>query len=98
MKYYFDFELLSVFCFSQVKLQSLLLKLQRQDSEQQPVQNQNGQIDENTEPINKRRKTIQNENSEDSSSANPGGVVSGNGVTAFPVLSSELKVYDKNIK
>lgn len=78
----------------QVKLQSLLLKVQLHESEQS-VKNQNGQTDENTEPSNKRRKTLQNENSEDSSTNNSGN---GSGPTTLTILSSELRVYDKNIK
>ena len=77
----------------QVHLQSILLKVHRQDSEL-PALVQNGQIDENTEPSSKRRKQ-QNENSDDA-----GGMIVSNGVItpSFPVLTSELKIIDKNIK
>ncbi len=90
-----------IISFFQAKLQSLLLKVHQSDSEQ-PVQSQNGQIDENTEPSSKRRKTSLNmagESSEETSSTHSGMSSGQNGVvTSFPVLSSELRVFDKNIK
>ena len=97
----------TTFSLFQIKLHSILFKVQIKDSDQSAQNHQNGQTDENTEPSSKRRKFCPIENSEDSSTTMTTAMTStttttnasnGSATTTITILNSELRVYDKNIK